>query len=169
MWKLTPAGLGRYLYQPLAKAEYDGEGDEEADALPRPLPSARTADELAGKGGGLGAHLLLVFSGLCLAGSLFFYLHRSGNLVTDTSCTHRMSAPSEETRPSKMQYRPWLTPSAQGPVLEAVEHEWTTFDNVFRPDMYSGFPANTSEAAWAALWDCQYAARRDLPPADSLC
>lgn len=40
-------------------------------------------------------------------------------------------------------------------MLEAVEMEWTTFNDIFPPDEYSGYPSQSSEAAWAKLWGCE--------------
>lgn len=49
-----------------------------------------------------------------------------------------------------------------GPVLDAVRFEWTTFNDVFQPDEYSGYPSASSEAAWGKLWDCKFAVSTNL-------
>ncbi|PYI06049.1 hypothetical protein BO78DRAFT_418943 [Aspergillus sclerotiicarbonarius CBS 121057] len=76
-------------------------------------------------------HLSISF--FCLIGSISFFFNKYYHQVSDDKCVRRFSAPS--------------------PALEAVELEWMTFNDVFQPDEYSGYPSATSEKAWAALWD----------------
>ncbi|KAM6488156.1 hypothetical protein HDV62DRAFT_14818 [Trichoderma sp. SZMC 28011] len=81
----------------------------------------------------LHTRVFFAFASLCLFLSLSYYIERVSNHVSDERCTRRMSPPS--------------------PVLEAVRYEWTTFNQFFEPDIYSGYPSAASEAAWAKLWD----------------
>ncbi|KAI0468034.1 hypothetical protein F4859DRAFT_222762 [Xylaria cf. heliscus] len=80
-----------------------------------------------------GTQILFVVSSICLLLSISFYTMQRRGRVTDDRCMHLMSAPS--------------------PAFESVRYEWTTFNDVFQPDEYSGYPSKSSEAAWAKLWD----------------
>ncbi|KAI1296024.1 hypothetical protein F5Y03DRAFT_399034 [Xylaria venustula] len=76
---------------------------------------------------------LFVLSSIVLFFSVSYYILQQRMRITDNVCMHRTSAPS--------------------PALKSVRYEWTTFNDVFQPDEYSGYPSNSSEAAWAKLWD----------------
>ncbi|KAI1168254.1 hypothetical protein F5B18DRAFT_658592 [Nemania serpens] len=124
--------MKKYLnYQPLSATT----DDERAGGS---LSSSTFAAVGNGLEGGDDDRMIVSLSFLCFSICLFFlsvvfYSERSMSRITDKRCMYRMSAPS--------------------PALEAVEYEWTTFNDQFLEDEYSGYPSTSSEAAWAALWD----------------
>ncbi|KAI0514738.1 hypothetical protein F5B22DRAFT_610545 [Xylaria bambusicola] len=77
--------------------------------------------------------VLLLVSALTLFVSSTTFIQQHRHRAGDVQCTRRMSAPS--------------------PLLEAVEYEWRSFDDSYKPDVYSGYPSEKSEKAWGDLWD----------------
>ncbi|KAH8888131.1 hypothetical protein GQ53DRAFT_826688 [Thozetella sp. PMI_491] len=120
----------RLRYQPVTTAA--DEGDEDSSSLSSASTRVDEKSSLDGPISGWSA-LYLAVSTLCLFASITFFIQSNRYRVTDERCMRRMSAPS--------------------PVLEAVRYEWTNFNQVFQPDVYSGYPSAASEAAWASLWD----------------
>lgn len=149
MWNYRQSRLTKHLwYQPVATPSDDEELAHDSLQELRALEKTKR----------LHARIFLAFASLCLFLSLSFYIERVSNHVSDETCTRRMSPPSVCNSLSRCvsefaNYSSWIIP---GPVLEAVRYEWTTFNQFFEPDVYSGYPTSASEAAWAKLWDCKW-------------
>ncbi|KAL2018453.1 hypothetical protein VTK56DRAFT_809 [Thermocarpiscus australiensis] len=121
----------RSHYQPVARSELpeDQEAALESQGLAPTVPTVQHVPEKH-------EWLLWAYFGisvLCLVAGLWCFVDQQGHRISDDRCLRVMSAPS--------------------PALEAVEMQWTTFDDTFQPDEYSGYPSKSSEAAWAKLWD----------------
>ncbi|GAW23810.1 hypothetical protein ANO14919_133870 [Xylariales sp. No.14919] len=119
------------LYQPLDSGENE--------RLTSPSPSASTLVEESHnsswkyKVSKWYSRILLFISLLTLFTSSATLIQRHRHRAGDRECTRRMSAPS--------------------PLLDSVEYEWRSFNDAFKPDVYSGYPNAQSEKAWGDLWD----------------
>jgi hypothetical protein len=99
---------------------------------------------------------LLLLSLVALFVSSSFYLQAQRYRVTDDRCLRRMSAPSKSLPVLCHRAVCHIANPFAGPALEAVSFEWTSFYDDFQPDIYSGYPSETSEQAWGKLWDCKW-------------
>ncbi|KAI1203983.1 hypothetical protein F5X97DRAFT_337845 [Nemania serpens] len=134
--QLSP--LRHLQYQAVKTVSSDGDRDEDSVSTTpssATVPEFKDATELNAQRlrRWHSTQVLLVISSICFFFSLAFFIQQARVRITDERCTRRMSAPS--------------------PVLDAVRFEWTTFNDVFQPDEYSGYPSASSEAAWGKLWD----------------
>ncbi len=148
-------------YHPVSGSDGGEEAAPESPVVPPPV----TADAPAKHEWVSTAYLC--FSIFCLFAGIWSFLDQQGHHVSDERCLRVMSAPSMVSLPHILspvglpymvnRVLTWISRPLLGPVLEAVEMEWTAFDDLFVPDEYSGYPSNRSEAAWARLWDCELA------------